>query len=826
MKENNTANSKRFFKAVFFGALLAFSFGVSLFGFMGVQEANATIPTTLGYQGRLKNASDVAQNGTFSFTFRVYASSTGGVALWTETQPTVSVDQGAFAVQLGSVTPFPTTLDFNQQFYLTIDVNGDGEMSPRIPSNSVPSAYTAAGINSLSSAPTSPTGGRTYYSATNGSLNYYDAVSGTWRDLSQTKTSSTLQEITGNGATTTDQINAAGGLNVTGNIQNTLHAGQTFAVVTSTTVGNSPKGLFVAGKYAFVTLAGDNKLAIYDITSVNVGIAPSLVGSVGVGASPSSVVVAGRYAYVANENSNTVSIVDVSRPASPLVVKTVSVGLAPKGVAVSGNVAVTANNGDDTATIIDIDSPVNARVEATVTVGTDPVDAHVRERYAYVANHGNNTISIIDITDPVNPVTVTSAIGNGPNGIYVSGRYAYVSNDGNNTLSVVDISDASSPSVVSTASVGNGPGDPIVSGRYAYVPNTGDGTISILDISNPTQTPVAIATVAAGLSPMRLAVSGRSLVVANATAAGTLSFIDDKGIETNGLTAHAAELGSLQVRDDGFVDNNFDVGGGLTVGTGGILTAGMLTGHTFDIGEMIQIDADGVLMLTPQLTAPTAPTTAGNAKLYSIADNGISTLEVIDSGGLTQRLNRDTIFIARNVTGSTIPKGSAVYITGSSAGVATVGLAKANSTSTVPALGITIEAIPDTSFGRVIQFGLAQNLNTSAFSVGDQLWVSPTVAGGLTNVEPQAPSIAQPLATVLVVDSASGTLQVFSRAPAGTGTGTRVNSWIVGDGTAGSKSVIFNGTSQGTLSWNPSATHTISIPNLTGLMVVSTGTLT
>ena len=184
----------------------------SLFGFLlnafSVNQANAAIPTTLGYQGRLKNASGTALTGTYNFIFRMYASSTGGVPVWNETQ-SVSVDQSFFAVQLGAVTPFPATLDFNQPLYVTTEVAGDGEMAPRVPINSVAYAYTSGGVNAFSSAPVSATGGRMYYDTSSASLFFFDGLASVWRQLGSA--SSTFQNVTAAGNITTDAIQFAGG---------------------------------------------------------------------------------------------------------------------------------------------------------------------------------------------------------------------------------------------------------------------------------------------------------------------------------------------------------------------------------------------------------------------------------------------------------------------------------------------------------------------------------------------------------------------------------------------------------------------------------------
>ncbi len=189
----------------------------SLFGFLlnafSVNQANAAIPTTLGYQGRLKNASGTALTGTYNFIFRMYASSTGGVPVWNEIQ-SVSVDQSFFAVQLGSVTPFPATLDFNQPLYVTTEVAADGEMAPRVPINSVAYAYTSGGVNAFSSAPVSATGGRMYYDTSSASLFFFDGLASVWRQLGSA--SSTFQNVTAAGNVTTDAIQFAGGTSTGG----------------------------------------------------------------------------------------------------------------------------------------------------------------------------------------------------------------------------------------------------------------------------------------------------------------------------------------------------------------------------------------------------------------------------------------------------------------------------------------------------------------------------------------------------------------------------------------------------------------------------------
>lgn len=91
---------------------------------------HAAVPKLLTYQGVLKDGSGNFLTGTYSMVFRLYSASSGGSALWTETQSSVATSSGKFSVILGSVTAL--SLDFNADYWLSIQVGSDAEMSPRV----------------------------------------------------------------------------------------------------------------------------------------------------------------------------------------------------------------------------------------------------------------------------------------------------------------------------------------------------------------------------------------------------------------------------------------------------------------------------------------------------------------------------------------------------------------------------------------------------------------------------------------------------------------------------------------------------------------------
>lgn len=103
-------------------------------------------PQVVNFQGKLLDpATNNPKTGTVSLTFNIYRSLSGGAALWTETQNSVALVNGTFAVQLGTYTALPPELFLGASAYLGITVVGDagGEMAPRARLAMSPYAFTA-----------------------------------------------------------------------------------------------------------------------------------------------------------------------------------------------------------------------------------------------------------------------------------------------------------------------------------------------------------------------------------------------------------------------------------------------------------------------------------------------------------------------------------------------------------------------------------------------------------------------------------------------------------------------------------------------------------
>ena len=114
-------------------------------------------------------------------------------------------------------------------------------------------------------------------------------------------------------------------------------------------------------------------------------------------------------------------------------------------------------------------------------------------------------------------------------------------------------------------------------------------------------------------------------------------------------------------------------------------------------------------------------------------------------------------FVAALATGATLTKGTAVYINGATGQTPTVAKAQANAESTsAQTQGLITADIANNGFGYVTAFGLVTNIDTSAYADGTQLYLSGTVAGGLTSTKPSAPNVKVQMAAVINGGSSGG----------------------------------------------------------------------
>ena len=130
---------------------------------------------------------------------------------------------------------------------------------------------------------------------------------------------------------------------------------------------------------------------------------------------------------------------------------------------------------------------------------------------------------------------------------------------------------------------------------------------------------------------------------------------------------------------------------------------------------------------------------------------------------VVQQVGLETYARVANFTGVTIPNGTVVGFTGAVPDSAlSISPYLANgATNTLYVVGVMTHDLPDTGErGYCTVWGFVRDVNTSAFTLGDILYASPTVAGALTNVKPTAPNNVVPIAAVLQVGTTDGVIFV------------------------------------------------------------------
>ena len=126
---------------------------------------------------------------------------------------------------------------------------------------------------------------------------------------------------------------------------------------------------------------------------------------------------------------------------------------------------------------------------------------------------------------------------------------------------------------------------------------------------------------------------------------------------------------------------------------------------------------------------------SGTGSEYVTGDGGLKTFPTT----IDQALNLVTEVY--NETGSTLTKGTVVYINGGHGNLPTITKAQANSdANSAQTYGIVQSNISDQDNGYVVVSGRLIDIDTQVYSAGTQLYLSPTTAGAWTSTKPSAPS--------------------------------------------------------------------------------------
>ncbi len=185
------------------------------------------------------------------------------------------------------------------------------------------------------------------------------------------------------------------------------------------------------------------------------------------------------------------------------------------------------------------------------------------------------------------------------------------------------------------------------------------------------------------------------------------------------ITSHAVLIGRIIVAANGTTASQIDSAFAINF-TGSTLTANASV-------QSIQFDT------TPNLG------TINTGLTYWDAVNSTLATVLDPVNGVVLQHGQEMHLYCWNSTGTTIPNGTAVYINGASGNKPTIAPAIATSFTTSRVIGVTTQAILNGTGGYVTLTGDVHDYDTSGFSNGAALYLSPTVAGALTTTPPADP---------------------------------------------------------------------------------------
>ena len=153
--------------------------------------------------------------------------------------------------------------------------------------------------------------------------------------------------------------------------------------------------------------------------------------------------------------------------------------------------------------------------------------------------------------------------------------------------------------------------------------------------------------------------------------------------------------------------------------------------------------------LTPLLDTTyvnvTGDTMTGDLKVPSLTvanhsliwDDTDKTLQLSLNDDVNLQIGQETLLLAYNRTGATIPNGKLIVVVGAHSSQPEIQLAD-NVNNWNGIIGMATEDVLNNSSGFITTFGVVHGLNTSSFSEGDSLFMG--TSGSVTNVQPASPA--------------------------------------------------------------------------------------
>jgi len=131
-----------------------------------------------------------------------------------------------------------------------------------------------------------------------------------------------------------------------------------------------------------------------------------------------------------------------------------------------------------------------------------------------------------------------------------------------------------------------------------------------------------------------------------------------------------------------------------------------------------------------------------------------------DNSDVMVNIGEELLMRANNKEGTTIYDGQVVYVSGATGDNPEVKLAKSDNLNTSRIIGmVTQSSIGNNAVGYITTYGRVRGIDTSSYTEGDDLYVSPNTAGEITNIKPTHPNKSFRVGTVIRSHASEG--QIF-----------------------------------------------------------------
>jgi len=202
--------------------------------------------------------------------------------------------------------------------------------------------------------------------------------------------------------------------------------------------------------------------------------------------------------------------------------------------------------------------------------------------------------------------------------------------------------------------------------------------------------------------------------------------------------------------------HTLDVGSNLYIDDTGdtilSVTGNTYTSRALNVGSNVVIDdlASDVIYVTGNVRASHVNMDSFTTDLTSKVGLNLDQLSNVDIASLSEdqllvydgskwvnEYNLHNFIKVHNTTGSTLYKGNAVYIVDSfNNNIANVALAKSDSSSTMPAIGLIHENIADGQEGAAVAYGKVTGIDTTGYTEGQTVYVSNVGTGLIMSTKP------------------------------------------------------------------------------------------